>query len=382
MATNQITIVLEDCEPIGGYYVFYRPVGNLDPHRAAGPFFTSPIIFTDILDPANQEYEGYIQSHCGGGIFGDPIPWETEGSPSVPGGSEPEPDECCDPVVLTATTETTIPDGSLPGSGSDPEVCCAPVVLSACIETIDESGSGSGSESESESGSGSGSESEPDIDGIMHEFTAPSYAIMALKDLTYWNTRYDMIANADTPFDEIVLFPDELMILLKGGTNAIISNVWEDFQEESLGLLGFWDNSGTITEAGGTFAFAVNLEVVEMFFTSIFANGVFAGCTNLLSVGATVGTSFGPVCFQDCPALVNISLPAAISIGNNCFQNSTALEDISLPSCTDLGGTTGDNNVFAGITGQTITLTIPTATATDGDVVTLQANNSVTLILV
>jgi len=58
------------------------------------------------------------------------------------------------------------------------------------------------------------------------------------------------------------------------------------------------------------------------------------------------------------------------------------LQNISLPSCATLGSTTGDDNVFVNITGNTITLTILTATATDGDVVTLQANNTVTLILV
>lgn len=372
MATNQITIVLEDCEPIGGYYVFYRPVGNVDPHRFAGIFFTSPIIFTDELDPVNQQYEGYIQSHCGGGIFGDPIPWETEGSPSVPGGgSEPEPEECCDPVVLTADTETTIPDGSLPGSGSEPEVCCTPVVLNACIETLDESGSGS------ISGSGSSS-APPDTDGIMVQLSAPAYATMSLEDLAFWNTFYNTALNADAPFDEIILYPDDLKIVLKGPTELILENPWES----NADLIGFWDNAGIVTEANGSFLDCANLTVVELLFTEVLDFATFAACPNLISVGATAAITLGNQIFQDCSSLVNISLPNATSTGANCFQNCTSIEEIELPSCTDLGGTAGDNNVFAGITGQTITLTIPTATATDGDVVTLQANNTVTLILV
>lgn len=90
MATNQITITFETCEPTpsGGYLIFYRPIGSLDPYREAGPFFTSPAIFTDIEDPENQQYEGFIQSDCGGGNLGNEIPFETAAAPPPDSGSD------------------------------------------------------------------------------------------------------------------------------------------------------------------------------------------------------------------------------------------------------------------------------------------------------
>jgi len=75
-------------------------------------------------------------------------------------------------------------------------------------------------------------------------------------------------------------------------------------------------------------------------------------------------------------------------VGNVCFSNCTALTTISLPSCTALGTTTGDNFVFSTIIGNTITLTVPSALMTcnagnpDGDIVYLQANNTVTVITI
>jgi len=216
----------------------------------------------------------------------------------------------------------------------------------------------------------------------MHLFSAESYAIMELKDLAYWNTRYNTAGAADTPFDEIILMPEDLKIILKGCTNLIMDAIWEDGTEEFAGLKGFWDNSGTVVTANGSFLAAANLEVVEMFYTTTVGGGLFESCTNLISVGLTAATTVAPAAFQFCPNITNINLPAATSIGNSCFNGCTSLTDIGLPVCSALGATTGDNNVFGGITGNTITLTILTATATDGDVVTLQANNTVTLILV
>lgn len=80
MATNQITITFTPCSPApaGGYRVFYRPDGNVGPYREYPTGFTSsPIVFTDELDPPDQIYEGYLISNCGGGVFGDQVPFVT-----------------------------------------------------------------------------------------------------------------------------------------------------------------------------------------------------------------------------------------------------------------------------------------------------------------
>jgi hypothetical protein len=57
-------------------------------------------------------------------------------------------------------------------------------------------------------------------------------------------------------------------------------------------------------------------------------------------------------------------------------------------SCTNLGGTVGNNNVFLGITGKTMTLIVPAALMTcnfgnpDVDIQYLRANNTETIITV
>lgn len=93
-------------------------------------------------------------------------------------------------------------------------------------------------------------------------------------------------------------------------------------------------------------------------------------------------------CFYYCPSLVIIDLPLLTTAGSYFFRDCFALTNIDLPSCTDLGGTVADNNVFIGITGNTITLTVPSALMTadagnpDGDIAYLQANNTVTIVTV
>jgi hypothetical protein len=99
---------------------------------------------------------------------------------------------------------------------------------------------------------------------------------------------------------------------------------------------------------------------------TILNEGVFAGCSSILSL-----------------SFVNL-----ISLGNGVFSGCNNLATINLTSCTNMGGTSADNFVFAGITGQTITLTVPSALMTcnggspDWDIQYLQANNTVTVIQV
>lgn len=93
-------------------------------------------------------------------------------------------------------------------------------------------------------------------------------------------------------------------------------------------------------------------------------------------------------CFYECESAKVFNLPNLATIGYNCFYGCILAETIYIPSCTDLGGSTGDDYVFDGISGQTITLTIPSSLMTcdggdpDGDIVYLQANNTVTIVTV
>lgn len=102
--------------------------------------------------------------------------------------------------------------------------------------------------------------------------------------------------------------------------------------------------------------------------------------------GCVVSTEYG-VFYQN-NALTLVNLPAATVIGSYCFNECFSLTSINLSSCTDLGGTVSDDGVFNFITGNTIALTISSALMTcdsgnpDGDIVYLQANNTVTIVTV
>lgn len=105
-------------------------------------------------------------------------------------------------------------------------------------------------------------------------------------------------------------------------------------------------------------------------------------CTSLTTLTLPSCLTVGVVGLAGCTGLTSVSLPVATFLDASAMEGNTALTTISIPACTNLGGTTGDDLVFDLIAGNTITLTVKTATATDGDVLALQAANTVTLILV
>lgn len=113
----------------------------------------------------------------------------------------------------------------------------------------------------------------------------------------------------------------------------------------------------------------------------------FSACGNLALVNVPNVVSCGNGCFQS-SIITSISLPLATNIGNNCFSNCDGLTNIALLGCTSLGTTVGNNSVFSNITGNIITLTVPSALMTnnggnpDGDIQYLQANNTVTVVTV
>jgi hypothetical protein len=96
-------------------------------------------------------------------------------------------------------------------------------------------------------------------------------------------------------------------------------------------------------------------------------------------------------CFAYNAVLKTVSLPEAITFsGTNTFAYAgfASADDITfyLPQCTNLGATVGNDNVFNGIGGKNITLTIffnlmeCNGGLPDGDIQYLQANNTVTIV--
>ena len=179
------------------------------------------------------------------------------------------------------------------------------------------------------------------------------------------------------------------------------------------------DAAGCITSVGGdAFSYSESLITVNLPECTIVYGqqdspqtdyGGFGACINLVNLSIPKLVTAGDNAFNGCSSLTALTLLNLTSAGNNtftftslqsvnfpvlttidtaCFQQCTALITISIPSCTNLGPTVGNNSVFVGIIGNTITLTVPSALMTadagspDGDIVYLQANNTVTIVTV
>jgi hypothetical protein len=82
-------------------------------------------------------------------------------------------------------------------------------------------------------------------------------------------------------------------------------------------------------------------------------------------------------------SIANLALSAAVSVGNGLLGNCP-LSNIELPACTALGSTSGNDGIFTGISGQSISAIFNIALSTnnagqpDGDILDLYANNDVT----
>lgn len=152
------------------------------------------------------------------------------------------------------------------------------------------------------------------------------------------------------------------------------------------------------------------ITTVDLPLVTYIGYGSFQSCDQIITVDLPLVTEIGDLAFYDCLLLTSINIPNAIIIGNvsfrNCivasifnFPNATTIVDgafydcssattINLSSCTQLGNNTLDNFVFFGITGNIITLTVPSGLMTcnsgnpDGDIQYLQAHNTVTIVTV
>ena len=144
-------------------------------------------------------------------------------------------------------------------------------------------------------------------------------------------------------------------------------------------------NLPDLTTAGNScFENCPSLTTVNLPDLTTAGNSCFDSCSSLLTISLPSLTTAGSNFLSACGSLTTVDLPSLVSIGNNsliCISITT----INMPSCTNLGPTTGDDNVFNGIAGNTITATFNSVLETcnsgdpDGDIQYLDANNDVTI---
>jgi hypothetical protein len=144
--------------------------------------------------------------------------------------------------------------------------------------------------------------------------------------------------------------------------------------------------SSLVTTTGFGFSNLSNLTTVNLSSLTAAPISFFFNCVSLTTISLPALTAAGNSCFSNCINLTNVDLPVLTIIETGGFLNCTSLTSINLPSCTNLGETVGVDFVFQDVSGNNITLTIPSALMTanagnpDGDIQYLQANNTVTVI--
>ena len=81
---NNVTVNFIPCTPApaNGYRLTWRVAGTEDAYTDEGLFTSSPIIFTDLINPEGTCYEGFLQSDCSesgesGTLVGQAVAWAT-----------------------------------------------------------------------------------------------------------------------------------------------------------------------------------------------------------------------------------------------------------------------------------------------------------------
>lgn len=157
--------------------------------------------------------------------------------------------------------------------------------------------------------------------------------------------------------------------------------------------IAFRINDGTGADADFTSVVVIGKDIARLYGSSgnlQIRNGAFNGSlpSNVLYIEDPFGliTSIGDESLKNNTSLVLVYLPAVKTIGSNTFTSCTALTTIYIPKCTSLGPTVSDDQVFNGISGNNISLKIDPSRLTcdngspDGDVYTLQTNNTVAIL--
>jgi len=174
--------------------------------------------------------------------------------------------------------------------------------------------------------------------------------------------------------------------LRRAGISGIITmnslaTIPSEFFSQCASITKFIGTSVT-TIAGPAFTGCTLLTEVDAVNTTTFSGtGCFNNCTSLNVANypncTTLGTqTFRTIGAAPCPTL---NLPLVVNVPSTlAFAGLTNLTTIHLDACTTLGSSTGNNNCFQGLTGKTIDFYIPVGTRTDGDVVFVNTNNTVT----
>ena len=234
--------------------------------------------------------------------------------------------------------------------------------------------------------------------------------VASASSVSDWNTFFDLPTNG-TPFTSASVSGNEVSLFGGSGITvkaaAFFGSASIVKMEDDGGVLVSILNaafafatavthivSSTVTTVGvvglvGAFKGAsalVNLDLPKATtWLNDVADGTCEGCTSLVTLSVPAATALPAYFVFGCTSLQTLQAVLATAVKTNCVNGCTSLTLFDLPLCADLGGTAGDDFVFSGITGNTITANVAASLATidggnpDGDLVYLAANNTVTI---
>jgi len=207
-----------------------------------------------------------------------------------------------------------------------------------------------------------------------------------------WNTLL-----GGTTYDQVYVLRRTIVL-----TGAVLMPIGANSFEGVLGLVSVVDSGNTVSVIqASAFKDCYDLETILFIDTATIGNSafnmcvalknvslegmvnmgtnVFEGCSMLEEISLPILSTAGAGCFKFCGNLRDISLPIATSIGANFLESCFSLDNVILSNAVPFGGSAANNNVFAGVSGKSFNLTVNGSETGDGDIVAVQAANTVTL---
>lgn len=202
---------------------------------------------------------------------------------------------------------------------------------------------------------------------------------------TLANWTNSIVSSFLSNFTSLAVNEGSYSVRLYGG--AGIATTADCFNESNI--VSVTDNGNAIFELGsGSFELCSSLTSVTLQALTSAGNIAFKDCTGLTSINLPSLSSAGNSCFEGCTNITTFSLASVSTVGDRCFKGCTAATSFDLSSLSALGtgsnSYTGTDEVFSGITGNTVSITMNTVPATatgayDEDLLYLFDNNTVTL---
>lgn len=244
-----------------------------------------------------------------------------------------------------------------------------------------------------------------------------------------WNTFFDL-PNLGSPFTSVSIQSNTVSLI--GSSGFTLKNRLFELNSDLISVV---DNNGLITDipiacfaectsvtsysfpslltmSGGGSNFYLNNSITTFSFPNLTTtvNYSFGECASVTEFNFPNLVTIGSECFTSCPSVTSYTLPEAVTAGDFAFNFNTSMINFNLPKltsigrygfesclsaelfylplCENMGSDVMDDTVFQGISGQTITITVPSALMTcnsgapHASIQLLQANNSVTVITV